>query len=109
MSMHGTLDITLLGREYRVTCPPDERESLLAAVQLLEARMSEIGNRTRSTGERLAVMAALNLAHDLICLKQGREPRLDETPMKGRIESLINNLDGALNGATSASVSGQQA
>jgi len=107
--MHGTLDITLLGREYRVTCPPDERESLLAAVQLLETRMSEIGSRTRSTGERLAVMAALNLAHDLICLKQERGPRLDEAPIKGKIESMINSLDGALNGETMGTASESRA
>lgn len=96
MSMHGTLDITLLGREYRVTCPPDERDNLQAAVRLLEARMTEIGARTRSTGERLAVMAALNLAHDLICLKQNGSPTLDDESSKGRIDAMVDRLNDAM-------------
>jgi len=73
MSAHSTLDITLLGREYRVACPPEERESLLAAVTLVDAKMAEIAAQTKSTGERLATMTALNLAHELLASKSARE------------------------------------
>ena len=66
MSVHSTLDIQLLGKEYRVACTPDERDSLLAAVAFLDAKMTEIGAKTRSTGERLAVMVALNIAHEFL-------------------------------------------
>ncbi len=59
------LDITLLGKEYRVACPPEEREPLLAAVALVDAKMHEIAEKTKSNiAERIAVMAALNLAHE---------------------------------------------
>lgn len=70
MSSHSTVDISLLGREYRVTCVPDERESLLAAVAHVEAKMNEIATRTKGSGERLAVMTALNLAHELLNQKK---------------------------------------
>jgi cell division protein ZapA len=73
MSAHPTLDITLLGREYRVACPPEERESLLAAVALVDAKMTEIATQTKSTGERLATMTALNLAHELLAAKAAPE------------------------------------
>ena len=66
----NTLDIVLMGREYRVACTPDEREALQGAVAFVDEKMREIGAKTKSTGERLAVMTALNLAHELlsICL-----------------------------------------
>lgn len=73
MSAHPTLDITLLGREYRVACLPEERESLLAAVALVDAKMAEIAAQTKSTGERLATMTALNLAHELLASKAAPE------------------------------------
>lgn len=63
--MSTTLDIKIQGREYRVACAPEETDSLQAAAELLNARMAEIASATKSTGERLAVMAALNLAHEL--------------------------------------------
>ena len=66
MSSHSTVDISLQGREYRVTCAPEERESLLAAVAHVETKMNEIAARTKGSGERLAVMTALNLAHELL-------------------------------------------
>lgn len=68
--MTTTLDVKILGREYRVACAPDEIDSLQAAAELLSARMSEIAKATRSTGERLAVMTALNLAHELNTTRQ---------------------------------------
>lgn len=62
----STLDVTLLGREYRVACPAEEREGLLAAVAYVDAKMTEIAAKTKSNGERLAVMTALNIAHELL-------------------------------------------
>ncbi|MBU3989697.1 MAG: cell division protein ZapA, partial [Gammaproteobacteria bacterium] len=57
--MSSTLDIKLQGREYRVACAPEEFDTLSAAAVLLDARMGEAARTTRSTGERLAVVAAL--------------------------------------------------
>ena len=60
-----TLDVSILGREYKVACKADEQAELKDAVAFLELRMKEIrdGSKTSSV-ERVAVMAALNLAHD---------------------------------------------
>jgi cell division protein ZapA len=59
------LDVKIMGREYRVACATDERDGLLAAVDLVDNKMREIAQRTKNTiAERVAVMAALNIAHE---------------------------------------------
>ncbi len=64
------LDITLLGKEYRVACPPEERDGLLAAVAFVDAKMHDIAEKTKSNiAERIAVMAALNIAHEHLSQK----------------------------------------
>jgi len=61
-----TLDISLLGRDYKVSCKESERTELLDAVAFLDRRMHEIRESGKiANAERIAVMAALNLAHDL--------------------------------------------
>lgn len=61
------LDVKIMGREYRVACTPEERDGLLAAVDLVDNKMREIAQRTKSTiAERVAVMAALNIAHEYL-------------------------------------------
>ena len=91
-----TLDIHLQGREFRVACAPEEKEALLAAVAFLDARMAEIARKTKSTGERLAVMTALNLAHELTSLKKLPAQPLDVTELKRRIGAMEARLDAAL-------------
>ncbi len=65
--------IKVLDRDYSVGCPPDQAESLQDAAKYLDAQMREIqgGNKTVSL-ERVAVLAALNIAHDLQILKDSR-------------------------------------
>ena len=61
------LDISIMGRTYKVTCAEDERESLLQAVTYLDQKMNEIKASGRvNSAERIAVMAALNIAHELL-------------------------------------------
>jgi len=61
------LDVMILGREYRIACRAEEREELLRAVAHLDTRMREIRDTGRVSGiDRIAVMAALNIAHDLL-------------------------------------------
>ena len=62
-----TLDVSLLGREYKVACRESERVELLDAVAFLDRRMREIRDAGKGAAtERVAVMAALNIAHDLL-------------------------------------------
>jgi cell division protein ZapA len=58
--------VRILDREYTVGCEPDERDDLLAAAKLLDAKMREIrGSNRMAALDRVAVLAALNLAHEL--------------------------------------------
>ena len=100
------LDITLLGKEYRVACPPSEQDALLAAVAYVDEKMHDIAEKTKSNiSERIAVMAALNIAHEhLTHLKQPGENTLGETTetvldntlVKRRIADMETELDAVL-------------
>jgi cell division protein ZapA len=91
----NTLDIQLRGKEYRVACAPEEKEDLLAVVAFLEWKMGEIAKQTKSNGERLAVMTALNLAHELISIKEPATT-IDEKEATRRIASMEARLDAVL-------------
>ena len=60
-----TLDVSLLGRDYKVACKEGEEGELRDAVTFLDQRMRDIREGSKSSSvERIAVMAALNLAHE---------------------------------------------
>jgi len=62
-----TTDITLLGRSYIIACPPDEQDKLERAARYLDRAMSGIHAQNNLLGtERIAIMAALNIAHELL-------------------------------------------
>ena len=86
--------IRILDREYTVGCEPDERDSLSAAARLLDARMREIrgGNRVAAL-DRVAVLAALNLAHELQQLRDDTARR--DRDVKRVLDSVEQRL-GAL-------------
>ena len=67
-----TLDVMIMGKSYRVSCSPDEEKDLLAAVDYVDKRMTEVreGGKTMAV-ERVAVMTALNIAHELLGGKSG--------------------------------------
>ena len=90
-----TVDVELLGRIYRVACKDGERESLMQAVAYLDGKMNEIKVAGKVTsGERIAVMAALNIAHELLSTKLGAG--YDIGQVKRRIVALESQLDAAL-------------
>ena len=67
-----TVTLRLMGREYTVNCPPDEHESLIHSAEFLNERMNAIRKRGKALGaERIAVMTALNLARELLELREG--------------------------------------
>ncbi|MHB8493085.1 MAG: cell division protein ZapA [Casimicrobiaceae bacterium] len=62
-----TLSVSILGRDLKIACKEDEREELGEAVTFLDRRMREIRDAGKVSGtERIAVMAALNIAHELL-------------------------------------------
>lgn len=69
--MSEPVSVKVLDREFTVGCEPDEREKLMAAAQLLDARMREVrGSNRMAALDRVAVLTALNLAAELLQLKQ---------------------------------------
>ncbi|HXZ52168.1 MAG TPA: cell division protein ZapA [Burkholderiales bacterium] len=92
-----TIEVTLLGRSYRVACEDSEREALLQAVAYLDGKMNEIKAAGKVAGsERIAVMAALNIAHELLSTKLGGG--FDIGMAKRRIAAIEAQLDSALAG-----------
>jgi len=99
-----TLDVSLLGHEYKVACKPGEEDELREAVAFLDARMREIrdAHKIHST-ERIAVMAALNLANEF---RRGRTApkegdvaaKVDAPTARRRIASMRSAIDQALSG-----------
>ena len=91
----NTVEVTLLGRTYRVACEEGERESLLEAVAYLDAKLNEIRKAGKVMGaERIAVMAALNVAHELLSMRLGAG--FDLGKAKRRIHALESKIDAAI-------------
>jgi cell division protein ZapA len=66
--------IRLLDKEYTVACPPEEREGLMESAALLNSKMREIRGRGKIVGnERIVVMAALNVIHELLQRQSGEQ------------------------------------
>jgi cell division protein ZapA len=75
--------VNILGKEYQVACPEEEREALLESARLVHQNMDKIRSSGKVVGvDRIAVMAALNIAHDLINLQQDENQDLDKTNEK---------------------------
>ena len=92
MSANEPVSVRVLDREYTVGVAPDERDSLMAAARVLDTRMREIRGANRMAAvDRVAVLAALNLAHELLQLRQHGE-RLDRD-VERALDRLHHRLD----------------
>jgi cell division protein ZapA len=92
MSEAKSLQITIMGRDFRVACPEDEQAGLLEAVDYLNRKMLEIREGGKVIGlERIAVMAALNIAHELLTTKVGGAFDIGE--MKRRMNRMETMID----------------
>ncbi|MGH8041498.1 MAG: cell division protein ZapA [Gammaproteobacteria bacterium] len=95
MSSDGPIAVSILDREFLIGCTPEERPGLIAAAGYLDGRMREIRNNARSAGvDRIAVMAALNIAHELIQLRQHRDT--NDGTLAQHLQILRAKLDGVL-------------
>lgn len=89
------LQINIMGREFRVTCTEEEQKGLLEAVEYLNKKMQEIRAGGKVVGlERIAIMAALNIAHELLSTKVGGA--FDIAEIKRRMLNMQTELDRAL-------------
>lgn len=91
--MSEPVNVRILDREFTVGVVPEERESLVAAATLLDARMREVRGSNRMAGlDRVAVLTALNLAHELLQLRTQSDER-DQT-LSRTLGELNRKLDG---------------
>jgi cell division protein ZapA len=91
------LQINIMGREFRVACPEEEQKSLLEAVDYLNRKMQDIRGGGKVVGlERIAIMAALNIAHELLSVKVGGG--FDIADIKRKMNRMENVLDQAMAG-----------
>jgi cell division protein ZapA len=94
MSNVKAVDVSIMGREFSIACAEGEREALLAAVSYLDKKMCDIRDAGKVIGnERIAMMAALNLAHELLSLKSGG---VDVGDVKRRVSDMQKQIDTAL-------------
>jgi cell division protein ZapA len=86
--------VTILGKEFRVACPDDERQALIAAADYLERKLREIQASGKVIGsERTAIITALNITNELLELRRSGGLSEDATQ---KVRLLRNKIDAVL-------------
>lgn len=94
------LQITIMGRNFRVACTEEEQPGLLEAVDYLNRRMEEIRDQGKIVGlERIAIMAALNITHEFLGAKVGSSD-FDMAGFKRRMDHMETVIDQAMSEQT---------
>ena len=89
------VSVRILEKEYFVACPHEERADLLDSAEFLNSKMREIRDSGKVVGlDRIAVMAALNLANELLKVR-GRDATI-ESDVGTRLKSLRERVEAAL-------------
>ena len=92
---HQSVSLTIMGKEYKIACEPDEQDNLIRSASELDAQMCKMRDSGKvGTAERIAVMAALNISHELQSVKnqtpvfsQGWKDSFSR--MMGKIEKVL--------------------
>lgn len=96
--MYAHVSVRILEKEYQISCPASERTELLDSAEMLNAKMREIRDSGKVVGlDRIAVLAALNMANDLLKSKANDEAL--ETNIGPRLKMLADRVDGVLGGS----------
>lgn len=95
---YAQVSVRILDKEYQVACPASERTDLLDSAEVLNAKMREIRDSGRIVGlDRIAVMAALNMANDLLHA-QARDRAIDGD-LSNRIKLISDRVEKVLGGS----------
>jgi cell division protein ZapA len=93
--MYAHVNVKILEKEYQFSCPAEERADLLDSAELLNEKMREIRDSGKVVGlDRIAVMAALNMANSLI--KARDKGDVLEGTAKERVEAMRKRVETAL-------------
>ena len=88
------VEINIRGRDFTIACPAEEREGLLTAVAYLDKKMIDIRDSGKIVGaDRIAMMAALNLAHELLTTQTGG---VDIGGIKNKVAHMQSMVDAAI-------------
>lgn len=89
--------VRILGKEYTVNCPPEEHEALVKSADYLNERMTTIRRRGKAMGtEKIAVMAALNIARELLELQGVEGVAAPNAEAAQRLRQLALDIDSTL-------------
>ncbi|MCD6055737.1 MAG: hypothetical protein K0R12_699 [Gammaproteobacteria bacterium] len=100
MSDQDTMSVDILGRHFKIKCPQDKIPELQEAAALLDESMRTVRQSGVSGPDRIAIMAALNIAHELLLLREQKDKQINS--MGERLHKLQQRIDQALslNGQT---------
>ena len=95
MNNEDILTITIMGREFSISCPESEREEIILAAELLENKIQEIRKEGKMIdSDRIVIAAALGIAHELLVLRQSGG--FDIEDIKRRIVSIRKKINDVL-------------
>lgn len=93
--MSDPISVRILDREYLIACPPDERDGLVAAAAYLDGKLRALRESHRGGGlERIAILAALNIAHELLDSRQQHERQ--DSQLAQHLQALKARLEAGL-------------
>lgn len=96
MTQPNTVNVQILDKEYCISCPQDERANLESAARYLDGKMREIRSSGKVIGaDRIAVMAALNITHELLHRQERPEVASGGTTRE-QVRDLLERVDQAL-------------
>lgn len=91
------VSLNILGKEYKIVCAPSEQEALIRSAQALDKQMRKIRDTGKVAGaDRIAVLAALNLAHDSSATASGGKSGVDEAEFCERLSDLRQKIEKVL-------------
>lgn len=95
--MYAHINVKILEKEYQISCPAEERKSLVDSAELLNNKMREIRDSGKVVGlDRIAVMAALNMANDLLAVgdvskRIESDAKIKVVEMRERVETALQS------------------
>ena len=93
--MYAHVSVRILDKEYQVSCPADERTALLDSAEILDTKMRDIRDSGKVVGlERIAVMAALNMANEL--LQASAKDKVLENTLGNRLKLMSDQVESVL-------------
>jgi cell division protein ZapA len=98
MSQPNSVTVTILGKEYQVACPPEQQAELIISAKYLDQQMRNIRNSGKVVGgERIAVMAALNISYEL--LKASEQGEVSDSAKNEAASESLSHLNSKLDQA----------